>query len=160
MRFALSLVVLVVTVSGCGGTAVVEEGAGGAGNAASSSSGSATSGSSSSQSATTAVSATTGVSTGQTTGTGVDCDSLTAQYLAALDAATACNACQGFDACIGGPTLIDQCGCPVPLKWSGDRSLREREGARGRVGVERLRTVRVRNSLPGRPRGILPGRYG
>ncbi len=115
MRFALFLVISVVAVSGCGGTAVVEEGTGGAGNGASSSSGSASSGSSSSQSASTAVGATTGVSTGQSSGTGVDCNTLTAQYLAALDAATACNACQDFDACIGGPTLVDQCNCPVPL---------------------------------------------
>ena len=115
MRFCLVFAFLAVVGFGCGGTAVVEEGSGGAGGAGNGASSSSTTQASTSQSASSAVGTSASVSTGQTSGSGVDCDSLTAQYLTALDAASACNACQGFDACIGGPTLIDQCGCPIPL---------------------------------------------
>lgn len=88
---------------------MVEQGTGGGGTTAATSTTAASTGSDT----TTGPSTSSAVAT--SSGSGTDCGALTEAYLEALSAAQQCNACQDFDACIGGPDLPDQCGCPVPL---------------------------------------------
>ena len=99
----LAALVLALIASGCGGKVVLEGGsgdggAGGMGGAASSS---------------TSQDVSVGDTVSVTNGTGVSCDTLLANMQDTLDAATACNACTGFDGCVVGVLLHDACGCDV-----------------------------------------------